>query len=463
MSRLNKWRTAEVNKQIVWRYTRNGILFGLTFPVIATIWEVISQGLQLSIANIMLIHMNEPLLWMINTAPFFLGVFAFFAGRNQLKAARLNAELRMRVRERDRIVDELSTLRNSQELNIEKQIAQLQATAQVAREATSSHNLNQILTSTVNLISEQFGFYHIGIFLIEENGNYAVLRAANSEEGRRMLSRQHKLEVGQVGIVGYVASSGKPRIVLDVGQDGVFFDNPDLPLTRSEMALPMKVQDRVIAVLDVQSVQPEAFNEQDLAILQTLADQVALAIENTRLLSERQQALEELESSYSRQIHLAWQKRLANRPIAYTYEPSGIRAAQASELGGVSNETNLLSVPIRLRGQEIGSLKLRRNGTASPWTPEDRELVAEVVNQIALALENARLIDEIQQRAVQEQLVSQISQKTQSSLDLEAVMKAAVQEIGRAVGASKVQIRLAPEKMSAGQSSSFSSQEPSRS
>jgi GAF domain-containing protein len=219
----------------------------------------------------------------------------------------------------------------------------------------------------------------------------------------------------------------------------------------------------VIAVLDVQSVQPEAFNEQDLAILQTLADQVALAIENARLLSERQQALEELESSYSRQIHLAWQKRLADRPIAYTYEPSGIRAAPVSQLGNISNEKNLLSVPIRLRGQEIGSLKLRRNGTASPWTPEDRELVEEVVNQIALALENARLIDEIQQRAVQEQLVSQISQKTQSSLDLEAVMKAAVQEIGRAVGASKVQIRLAPERMSAGESSSFSSQEPSRS
>ena len=447
-----------MNEQIIWRYIRNGILFGLMFPITATLWEFFSQGFQLNASNILAIHLNDPLFWMIDTAPFFLGLFAYIAGRNQQMIVQLNSELNMRVRERDRTVDELSTLKNSQEINIKKQIAQLQATAHVAREATSTHNLDQILTSTVNLISEQFGFYHAGIFLIEEDGKYAVLRAANSEGGQRMLTKKHKLEVGQTGIVGHVASSGEPRIALDVGDDAVFFDNPDLPLTRSEMALPMKVQERVIAVLDVQSVQPEAFNQQDLAILQTLADQVALAIENARLLSEHQKALEELESSYNRQIHLAWQKRLADRPIAYTYAPSGVRPAQTGPLRELPEGKDSLSVPIRLRGQQIGSLQLLRNGTSGPWTPEEKDLVEEVVNQIALALENARLIDEIQQRAVQEQLVSQISQKTQSSLDLESVMKAAVQEIGRAMGASKVQIRLKAEKLPPGQSPSLASQ-----
>jgi len=229
------------------------------------------------------------------------------------------------------------------------------------------------------------------------------------------------------------------------------------------MALPLKVQERVIAVLDVQSVQAEAFNEHDLAVLQTLADQVALAIENSRLLSEHQQALEELENTYNRQIHLAWQKRLADRPIAYVYDPSGVKVAPANSITNVSDGDVSLSIPIQLRGQEIGSLKLRRNGQDAPWTPEERDLVEEVVNQIALALENARLIDEIQQRALQEQLVSQISRKAQSSLDLDAVMKAAVQEIGKVVGASKVQIRLGSPEIPAGRSSSFTSQDLSRS
>ena len=452
-----------MNEQIIWRYTRNGILFGFIFPIIATIWEFISQGIHLTISNILLMHLDNPLLLMIDTAPLFLGLFAYFAGRNQLTAYLLNAELSTRVRERDRIVDELSALKNGQEINIQRQIAQLHATAQVAREATSTQKLDQILNRTVRLISEQFGYYHVGIFLIENDGKYAVLYAANSESGRRMLARKHKLEVGQTGIVGHVASSGEPRIALDVGEDPVFFDNPDLPLTRSEMALPLKVQERVIAVLDVQSVQAEAFNEHDLAVLQTLADQVALAIENSRLLSEHQQAMEELENTYNRQIHLAWQKRLADLPIAYVYDPSGVKVAPANSITNVSNGNDSLSIPIQLRGQEIGSLKLRRNGQEASWTPEERDLVEEVVNQIALALENARLIDEIQQRALQEQLVSQISRKAQSSLDLDAVMKAAVQEIGRVVGASKVQIRLGSPEIPAGQSSSFTSQDLSRS
>ncbi len=165
----------------------------------------------------------------------------------------------------------------------QRRAAQLAAAAEVARDATSILDVEQLLNETVHLISEQFGFYHAGVFLLDEAGEYAVLQAASSEGGQRMLARGHKLRVGKVGIVGKVAATGEPHIALDVGKDAVHFANPDLPDTHSEMGLPLRVRGRVIGVLDVQSTRVAAFTEDDVAVLQTLADQLAAAIANARL------------------------------------------------------------------------------------------------------------------------------------------------------------------------------------
>jgi len=176
----------------------------------------------------------------------------------------------------------------------ERRAAQLAAAAEVARDATAILDVDQLLDETVHLISEQFGFYHAGVFLVDEPGEYAVLHAASSAGGQRMLERGHKLAVGKVGIVGYVAGTGEPRVALDVGEDAVFFDNPDLPETRSEMALPLISRGRVIGVLDVQSTETAAFSEEDVTTLQTMADQLAIAIENARLYQEAVHTAERL-------------------------------------------------------------------------------------------------------------------------------------------------------------------------
>jgi GAF domain-containing protein len=170
----------------------------------------------------------------------------------------------------------------------QRKATQLAASAEVARDATAILDIGRLLNQTVHLISEQFGFYHAGVFLLDEHDEYAVLQAASSEGGIRMLERGHRLRVGQVGIVGHVASTGEPRIALDVGEDATHFANPDLPNTRSEMALPLLVQERVVGVLDVQSTEEAAFSEDDMAILQTMADQLATAIANARLFEQVQ-------------------------------------------------------------------------------------------------------------------------------------------------------------------------------
>ncbi|MBN1976275.1 MAG: PAS domain S-box protein [Anaerolineae bacterium] len=177
--------------------------------------------------------------------------------------------------------------------DLERRTAQLQVAAEVARDATTAHDLNDLLNSAVELIRGRFGFYHAGIFLIDRAGKYAVLRAATGEAGRQMLEHGHKLKVGEIGIVGYVTGSGQPRISLDVDADAAHFVNPFLPETRSEMALPLKVGGRTIGALDVQSVHEAAFGDDDVAALQIMADQLAVAIERTRLFAQAQAALEE--------------------------------------------------------------------------------------------------------------------------------------------------------------------------
>ena len=165
------------------------------------------------------------------------------------------------------------------------------------------------------MISQVFNFYHVGIFLLDDEMRFAILRASNSEGGQKMLEQGHQLEVGRTGIVGYVASTGEARIAADVGVDSVHFNNPNLPDTRSEMALPLRMGSDIIGVLDVQSTQPEAFSLSDVNILSVLSDQVSIAIENTRLLEETNTALAETEHAYRQLTLQTWKTLKKQAPI----------------------------------------------------------------------------------------------------------------------------------------------------
>ena len=329
--------------------------------------------------------------------------------------------------------------------DLERRTIQLKVTADVARETASIHNLEELLDHTVRLISERFGFYHCGIFLIDDVGEYAILRAASSEGGQRMLTRQHKLKVGEVGIVGYTAGKGFPRIALDVGADAVYFNNPDLPRTRSEMALPLIVRNRVIGVLDVQSTKASAFTEEDISSVQILADQIALAIDNARLLQESQSSLQEIENLYAKQIGQAWREYLAEKPIAYAYDRVEVKMVPTPAQLASEDGEHIINLPITLRGHNLGSLQLKREKEQNSWSPDEVDLVKNTLSHLALALENARLLEANRQRAQKEQIIGEITSKLQSSLSLETVMKQTVQQIGETFGAAKVQIKLEPE------------------
>jgi GAF domain-containing protein len=313
---------------------------------------------------------------------------------------------------------------------------------QVAREAAAIRDVNQLLDETVRLISDRFGFYHAGLFLLDEAGEYAVLRAVSSEGGRRMLERGHKLKAGEVGIVGYVAGTGKARIALDVGKDAVFFDNPDLPGTRSEMALPLRTHDRTTGVLDVQSTEAAAFTEEDVAILQTLADQVALAIENARLLAEAESRLQEVSTLVGRTSREGWERLAAERPSwGYVYDGVEVVSQEAARPAETGPQ---LTVPLQVRGEAIGRLNLVLAGQQP--TSEDIALVQGVVDQASLALESARLYQDTQRRAAREQLTREITDRIRASTSVDDAMQRAAQEMARALGASETVARIGTEQ-----------------
>lgn len=353
-----------------------------------------------------------------------------------------------------RVDDRTTDLRIASE-QVQKRATQLETIAEVAHSVSLIQDLDQLLNSIVHIIADRFSFYHIGIFLLDPGREYAILKATNSSGGQEMLRREHKLKVGEVGIVGFVAGSSKPRIALDVGQDAIFFNNPDLPETRSEMALPLQVRGIVIGVLDIQSKQTSAFQEDDFNVFHVLSDQVAIAIENARLFSETRRALSEVEKSYSDIVRSGWSRFTKNKDIsAICYSapegrtfrdyPQYPEIKQVLDSGKTITETEKVSkiaIPLSVRGDVIGVLHIRIPEKYK-WSDEDIDTLQRIADRASLALENARLYQESWLRGSKEQIISEISTKLGTSINIRNILQTAVEELGRALPGSDIEIRL---------------------
>jgi GAF domain-containing protein len=362
--------------------------------------------------------------------------------------------------------------------DLEHRARQLQAAAAVAQAAASMRDLDQLLLKITELISKHFDYYHAGIFLMDAEGEFAVLRAANSEGGQRMLEQGHRLPPGETSIVGHVIATQQPRIALDVGKDAVHFRNPYLSATRSEVALPLITGTRLWGVLDVQSTKESAFGEEDIATLQTLANQVAIAIENAHLFVENQLALKKLQDSlemsrraYSGLTQDAWKRLLQSQPDlgyvckksptplqAYRIESDNLKEdeediivpvsgnwdpgmVQAGQIGKtVIGADNTAAIPVKIRDQVTGVVRLRKPDGAPPWSDDEIELVETLSDRLSAALESARLYQETRRRAERERLTGEITSKLRASNDPQMILKTAVRELRQALQADKAQL-----------------------
>jgi GAF domain-containing protein len=372
---------------------------------------------------------------------------AQFEANRELRA--LQSSLEKRVEERTFELTERGQELEHLNQQAQRRAAQFQAVTQVTQDITSIRDLRDLLPRIATVISEKFGFYHVGVFLLDEVNEYAILSATNSEGGKKMLERKHRLRVGEQGIVGNVTKTGIPRIAMDVGTDAVFFDNPELPDTHSEMALPLKSGDLIVGALDVQSKEHAAFTQEDVQMLSLLAHQVSLAIENARLFEETRKALSESEAISRQTTREAWRSLPTERGlIGYRYtlvgtspleQPVDVTEPKSSKSSGIQTEIGRIVVPIELRGETIGALVVQSPSTAQV-SQEQLDLIKAVAERVAISAENARLFDETTRRAERERMVSEITSKIRSVNDPQVMIQTAMEELRNALGASRVEV-----------------------
>ena len=365
----------------------------------------------------------------------------------------------------DQMADQLQNIINQLEQRVvertkavEAQTLRLRTAAEVARDAAASHSLDEMLNKAGSLIQERFELYHTGIFLLDSKNEFAVLVASPTEAGREMIAKGHKLRIGEVGIVGRVASTGEPRITLDTGLDAVHFNNPFLPKTRSEMALPLKVENKIIGVLDVQSDKQQAFNDDDITIMQVLADQLAIAIERTQLFQQVEASLTELQQTYRRSTQEDWasisEKSLLSN-FGYRFDNVRIRPIKdISELEEVGEHINkntendgdiirvkdgVTAIPIKLRGQPIGIVNVKLKEGYNTATVET---IQQAVERLAGSLESARLFEEARLRADREQAIAQVTSSISTANEFDAILRTTVEQVGRTLGQAEVSIQI---------------------
>lgn len=345
---------------------------------------------------------------------------------NLMQANQLSNSLKEEQKKLDRLLREGTSQLKYREL-------QLRTASQISRELSNVLDPKILLEKVVNSVRDNFNLYYVGIFLVDAEKRYAVLQAGTGEAGEKMLAAGHRLELGGVSMIGTCIANREARIALDVGVERVRFNNPYLPGTRSEMALPIIYQDHAIGAFTIQSSNSNAFNDEDIIILQGIADSLAIAFENARLFQRNEQALQELRMFNQASIQETWGQTLSTQgDLTFTYKNDSIRL--------LDGDAHTLSLPVLLREEKIGEMNLELS--SETLDEDDRYFLNAIITQTALALENARMINETQRRAMQEQKLNDLSAQLSRTSSIEYILQTAARELGQLPMVSEVSVQL---------------------
>lgn len=334
-------------------------------------------------------------------------------------------------------------------VELETRMSQLRASTLTARAIAETQEITELLKNAATLISEQFEYYHVGIFILDDQKRNAYLQASSSEAGRALLGQAVRVEPDRKNPLATVVENNKTIITSDLERSN-FVREPNFPLTRSRMIMPLSVRGNQIGIIDIHSDQPHAFSSEDAEILQTLADLTAISFDNVRLLEETRNLLSQLEANTALQTQRTWSKFTSRHRNAYQYTPAGVRPIFTPE---TLKDADGLYVPVNLHGQEIGRIKLKkRTGMMSgAWTERERELVEKISVQVALALENSRLVDEAQKNALRNQMIANFSTYVRETLDVDAVIRTAATELRKVFDLKEAEILIGPAQTSSPQ------------
>ncbi|MBI5965402.1 MAG: GAF domain-containing protein [Chloroflexi bacterium] len=324
----------------------------------------------------------------------------------------------------------------TEELN--SQTIQLQISTNVARTVAEIQDIPTLIETVTQLTSEQFSYYHVGLYILDEQKKIAFLQAASSAAGKQLVGQGFRVEPDRRNAINLVIQQNRPIISSDVEGEN-FIRDANFPLTRSQMILPLTVRGNVIGILDLHSDQPRAFSVQDAEILKTLSDLVAISFDNARLINETKNLINQLEINTSFQARKTWSKLTSRYKPAYQYTPAGVRPIFTADR---KDNADGLHVPLILYGQNIGTIKLIRKGGIAAWSERERVLVEKIADQVALALENSRLVDEAQKSSLRDQMIANISTRVRETLDVESVIRTAATELRRVFDLKEAEISI---------------------
>ncbi len=416
-------------KLITIRWTLFGVAIGVIFPIVGTIIEIIDHKLPFLWASIGSAQSADPLLWIIDIAPLILGL-TFYAFEQQ------EARLRVANQQLQEIVQKERALQNNLEQRVQERTNQLSQESEmlrsstlIARSISELQDIPALLDKAVRSASDLFGFYHVAIYLFDEERRMAFLQAASTDIGKKMMDDGFYIEGNPKNVIGYVSEQNKPYIIADTNDENKarLKSEGRLELTRSQIVIPLTARGKVTGIMDCQSEEPRTPDQNETEILQSLADQIAISVDNARLLDETQAFVNELESLTTQHMGDVWKRYLANRGLAYQYTPSGIKLITSGQVK-IKNKKSM-QVPLRLRGRDIGMITFQGKETAQ-WTASAKDLVEKIASQVVLALDNSRLLEETRQHAIRQQTINEISTRLSRSLDTDTLLQAAARELG---------------------------------
>jgi GAF domain-containing protein len=335
----------------------------------------------------------------------------------------------------------------------EKRNQYLSATATITRDTIAITDLQELLGNIVKLIDERFDFTQQGIFLIDDSKEWAVLRAVSGEGSQGLKDRNIRFKVGQEGIIGHVTSTGILHVSQDVTEDTLYRSDIGTIDTRSEVVIPLKFHGDIFGALDIQSREIKAFSDEDINILQTLADQIAIAISNARLFQQTRENVEFLQKSYEELRFQSWSRITKDgSPIIGYYSDSGgttslTRLRDSTE----SKEFPELELPLVAHsGQVIGKIIARKSSAQGDWDLDEISVMETLGSQLGIALESAQLFQDTQRRAAFERITREAATRMRESLEIEAVLRSATTELRKSLNLGEVEIRLGSNPVKSG-------------
>jgi GAF domain-containing protein len=316
-----------------------------------------------------------------------------------------------------------------------RRVSQLRTAAEINRNISTIQEPQVLIRQVADALKERFNLYYVGIFVVDPQKEFAVLQYGTGEAGRKMVANRHRLAVGGYSMIGWTTQTRKPRIALDTGAEAVRFDNPLLPETKSELALPLASQKNLYGALTIQSDRSNAFDENDILVLQSIADSLAIALENDNSFQVTQKALEDIRVLNKAYVQQAWGETLAaSGDLKYSYENPELQSDQS--------DRQTVKVPLYLRDEAIGEIELEVSG--GEMSQAQMDFLQAISAQTTTALENARLLDETQRAAAKEQKLNDLSSQFSRALTIEEILKTAVIEFGKLPSVSEASISLIP-------------------